>query len=173
MQGGVSVPAGGRLLQIAAVACRSLASLLLALICVLIAAQVAGRNLFNTGMPWADELARFCGVAIVFLCVPLLALRGQHVAMDLASLVLRGRLRRPVALVIELTVLAFACLGLWSLHAFLGRAWKFATPTLGIPNWVFYAPALVGLALLALVAVARIRAIVAGRLPDGNGSPVP
>lgn len=171
MHGGPAWSTGGRILEAAAVGCRILATLLLALLCALVVGQVVGRNLFNTGMPWADELARFCGVAIVFLCVPLLALRGQHVAVDLVPLALPGSWRRPVLLAAELMVLAFAGIGLWALHAFLGRAWKFATPTLGIPNWLFYSPAIICFSLLTLVTLAKVWMIASGRLADSSEEP--
>ncbi len=79
MSNATASPAGGRILASASVLCRTAAILFLALMSVLIVAQVIGRNLFDVGMPWADELSRFSGVALVFLCVPILALRGQHV----------------------------------------------------------------------------------------------
>lgn len=159
-------PTGHGVLEAVAAACRVLAMLLLALMCLLVIGQVVGRNIFNTGMPWADELSRFCGVAIVFLCVPLLALRGQHVAVDMVPMMLPEAQRRWMSLFVELTVLSFAGLALWALYAFLGRAWKFATPTLGIPNWAFYAPAIIGFALLAIITVTRTVAILSGRAPE-------
>ena len=163
MTGGPASTARTGMLEASATACRVAAMLLLALMCGLVVGQVIGRNLFDTGMPWADELSRFCGVAIVFLCIPLLALRGQHVAVDMVPMMLPDRYRRWVSLVVELLVLGFAGLALWALYAFLGRAWKFATPTLGIPNWVFYAPAIIGFALLAVVTVTRLAALLSGR----------
>ncbi|MBP0439491.1 TRAP transporter small permease [Tianweitania sediminis] len=160
-------------LEGAAVACRVFATLLLALMCVLIMGQVVGRNVFNSGMPWADELARFCGVAIVFLCVPLLALRGQHIAVDMVPMMLPVRFRRWQAAVVELLVLAFAGLLLWSLYAFLGRAWKFATPTLGIPNWVFYSPVVVAMLLLLVISGVRFASVVSGRATEARKEMLP
>ena len=173
MTGASARLAAAGVLETLSIACRVLAMLLLAALCVFIVGQVVGRNLFNAGMPWADELARFCGVAIVFLCIPLLALRGQHVAVDMVPMMLPERARRWAAAFSELLVLGFALMALWGLYAFLGRAWKFATPTLGIPNWVFYAPAVVGLALLGAITVFRLAAILSGRLPASPDRPLP
>ena len=156
MEAGTAGLPAGRPLEAVAAACRTVAILLLALMSILVVAQVLGRNLFNVGMPWADELARFCGVSLVFLCVPLLALRGQHVAVDMVPTLLPPRGRHALAVVGEVMVFAFACICLWGLHAFLGRAWKFATPTLAIPNWVLYAPAAIAFALLAVITAARL-----------------
>lgn len=173
MTGGPASTARTGMLEASATACRVAAMLLLALMCGLVVGQVIGRNLFDTGMPWADELSRFCGVAIVFLCIPLLALRGQHVAVDMVPMMLPDRYRRWVSFAVELLVLGFAGLALWALYAFLGRAWKFATPTLGIPNWVFYAPAIIGFALLAVVTVTRLAALLSGRPLEPSDKALP
>ena len=173
MTGQTAQAAAASVLEALASACRTLAMLLLAALCVLVVGQVVGRNLFNAGMPWADELARFCGVAIVFLCIPLLAFRGQHVAVDMVPMMLPERPRRWVSVFSELLVLVFAGLALWGLHAFLGRAGKFATPTLGISNWVFYAPAVIGLGLLAIITLGRLAAILSGGAPESTDKPLP
>jgi TRAP-type C4-dicarboxylate transport system permease small subunit len=173
MSGGTAQTAAAGALEALAKACRTLAMLLLAALCMLVVGQVVGRNLFNAGMPWADELARFCGVAIVFLCIPLLALRGQQVAVDMVPMMLPERARRWASAFSELLVLAFAALTLWGLYAFLGRAWKFATPTLGIPNWVFYGPAVIGFALLAVVTIGRLAMILSGPAPASPDKPLP
>jgi len=143
-------------------ACLNLGIFLLGLMSLLIVAQVLGRNLFNLGMPWADELSRFCGVALVFLGVPLLAVRGSHVAVDMVPSMLPVAGRRACALTVESMVLAFGVVSVWSIYAFLSRAWKFATPTLGIPNWVYYAPAAIALVLLTIITIARIAALLRG-----------
>ncbi|MBB5044908.1 TRAP transporter small permease [Shinella fusca] len=153
---------GGRLLATISRACLNLGILLLAMMSILIVAQVLGRNLFDLGMPWADELSRFCGVALVFLGVPLLALRGSHVAVDMVPTMLPPAGRRACALIVEIMVLAFGAISVWSIYAFLSRAWKFATPTLGIPNWVYYTPAAIALALLTIITVSRIAALLRG-----------
>ena len=153
---------GGPALAPISKACLTTGILLLALMSLLIVVQVAGRNLFDLGMPWADELSRFCGVALVFLGVPLLALRGAHVAVDMVPTMLPPLGRRICILIAELMMLAFAAISVWAIYAFLSRAWKFATPTLGIPNWVYYAPAAIAMALLVIITLSRLSALVRG-----------
>ncbi|MBS9721163.1 TRAP transporter small permease [Tianweitania sp. BSSL-BM11] len=155
-------PPGARALGALATVLRIVATCLLALMTCLIIAQVVGRNLLNSGMPWADELARFCGVALVFLCAPLLALRGQHVAVDMIPSMLPPTPRRIVAILVEAMVLTLSGFFLWGFYAFLGRAWKFATPTLGIPNWIYYAPSVICFLLLAAITLYRMLVLVRG-----------
>lgn len=138
------------------VLCRNLSAGLLALMTVLVVGQVIGRNVFDLGTPWADELARFSGLALVFLCVPLLALRGQHVSVDMIPMALPVRWRRYALMASEVAILTFCVLTLLGFQSFLSRAWKFSTPAMGLPNWVFYAPALLGFLLLLVISALRL-----------------
>jgi TRAP-type C4-dicarboxylate transport system permease small subunit len=167
MNGLTAGTAAGKLLEAACLACRFLAILLLGLMSILVVAQVIGRNFFDVGMPWADELSRFCGVALVFLGAPMLALRGQQVAVDMVPTLLPAAGRRLFIIVAEVMVLLFSAVIIWSLYAFLSRAWKFATPTLGIPNWIYYTPAAICFVLLAMIAVAKLVALLRG---NDNGA---
>jgi TRAP-type C4-dicarboxylate transport system permease small subunit len=38
---------------------------------------------FNAGLPWAEELARYCGLGVVYLTVPLLLLHDKHIKVEL------------------------------------------------------------------------------------------
>ncbi len=155
----------GRALEAASLCCRFLAILFLIVMTVCIVGQVIGRNVFNIGMPWADELSRVSGIAIVFLAVPLLALRGQHVAVDMVPMLLKPRARRIVLVAAELMVLGFSAFMLFALQAFLLRAGKFATPAMGLTNWFVYTPAVIGFALLALVTILRLVVLMRGERP--------
>ncbi|MFC6489466.1 TRAP transporter small permease [Nitratireductor sp. GCM10026969] len=168
---GNTVTAAGRLLDTVSLACRTVAILLLALMFVLVFGQVVGRNVFDLGMPWADEFARFSGIGVVFLCVPLLALRGQHVAVDLVPMMLPRHLRRYAHAFVEIAVLVFCMLTLYGFQSFLSRAGKFATPAIGMPNWLFYAPALLSFVLLLLVAVVRLAGIFSDPASGKDGAP--
>lgn len=57
---------------------------LLVLMAVLVVTQVAARNFYDLGLPWADELARFSGIGLVFLSVSCLA--GRHVLVSVSML---------------------------------------------------------------------------------------
>lgn len=145
---------------------------MLVLMSTLIVLQVTVRNLFDLGLPWANELARFTGVSLVYLVVPYLHLREQFIAVDIVSSRVRGRARAVLRAVIELATLAFAALTLIGFQQFLVVAGTFTTPAMGIPNWMFFLPALVGIILLTLGGVVRIAALLRGRLPDTKSGAV-
>lgn len=134
------------------------AMVLLAVMVVLVLLQIVGRDLMQAGWPWADELARYTGLAVVYLAVPLLLQQDRHVKVDLLSSRLRGRPAVLLQLCNELLTVAFCALFLWGAWGFMQKAAKFSTPALGLPNWMYYLPALVGMAMFTLVALRRLAA---------------
>ncbi len=130
-----------------------LALALLLLLAGLVVLQVVCRDIFDLGLPWADELSRFCGLGLVFLAMPRLLLDDKHVAMDLLPKMLPRKAEAVVSVIAGLLSLAFCGIMFWALYKFLLRAAKFATPAMGIPNLVFYAPAILGFVVFAAVAV--------------------
>ncbi|MDF0601259.1 TRAP transporter small permease subunit [Psychromarinibacter sp. C21-152] len=136
--------------------------LLLVAISALVAGQVVARNVFSLGLPWADELARWFGIALVYLTIPHLLDRGSHIAVEFLPDRLAGKARAAVLAVSDLSVAAFAGISLVAFAGFLDRAARFKTPALGIPNMIFYIPALLGIVLLGLVAILRLAELVRG-----------
>ncbi|WP_108660080.1 TRAP transporter small permease [Acuticoccus kandeliae] len=157
-----------------------LGMVLLSLMATLVVLQVAARNFLDLGLPWADELARFSGIGVVFLTVPYLA--GRHVLVSVSMLpdALGPRGRRALSLVGDLATLLFAALMLWSFAEFLPRAGKFLTPAMRMPNWGYYSLALAGSVMLAIMAATRVGAALTGRDPtspfhesrDDSGLPI-
>jgi TRAP-type C4-dicarboxylate transport system permease small subunit len=163
--GPVMVPAGALrpvLVRLAGL-CEWLAMVLLVAATTLIMLEVFARGVLNIGLPWADELARYCGLGVIFLTVPLLLARDSHVKVDMFFNLLRGTPRRVVAVLNELLILAFCLLFLVSCYWFMQRAGRFSTPALAIPNLVYYLPAMVGMALTTLVAIDRVFGVLRGR----------
>lgn len=147
------------------------AMLFLVIMTALIGIQVGSRNLFNMGLPWADELARFTGLGTVFFTIPLLQYQGRHIAVDVFSNRLSGRAAIILKAVNEIVVLSFCSLLLISFVYFLQRAGHFVTPAVGMPIWLFYSPALVGAVMFTLVACLRlIRILTSGS--TGTAHPV-
>src|SRR5699024_8651416 len=85
----------------------SIAIFMLLLTTTLIVIQIIARNLFEKGLTWADELARYGGLGIVFLAIPLLLLRNGHICVDIISSRLSGVAGRVLRVVNEIIVLLF------------------------------------------------------------------
>ncbi|WP_298018295.1 TRAP transporter small permease subunit [uncultured Castellaniella sp.] len=150
-----------------------LAIVMLLLTTFLVVLQVAARNVWQVGLPWADELARYGGLGIVYLAIPLLLLQNGHIAVDILSSRVKGRAGRVLAVVNEIIILAFCGLFLHGSYLFLMKAGKFSTPALRMPNLIFYLPVVVGVLLFTLVAVLRLTRAVrpASAGADSRGTP--
>lgn len=142
----------------------NLAIFMLLAVTTLVMIQVFARELFNDGAPWADELARFCGLGLIFLAVPLLLLKDGHVRVDMFVNLLPRAPRRVVDILNECLVVLFCVMYLVSGWFFMLRAGKFASPALAIPNLVYYMPAAIGMALTLLAALDRVGSAWRGAL---------
>ena len=145
----------------------------LGMVSVLVVAQVIWSNAFDLGLPWADELARFGGVDVVFLSLPRLLLDGNHIAVDLLPNALPPAKRAILMRINGLLTVVF-CAGItWGLFKFLERAGKFSTPAMEIPNWLYYLPAVLGLGLFGLIALYRLFAATPLPAARSGTEPVP
>lgn len=142
--------------------------LALGVMSVLIAVQVASRNFMNIGLPWADELARLTGLMVVFFTIPYLQYHGRHISVDMVSNQLKGKARLVLQCINELAVLAFMILLVVSFVSYLQQAGHFSTPATGMPNWVFYAPAFIGIISCTLVTAYRLLTFCCGKSIDGS-----
>jgi TRAP-type transport system small permease protein len=133
---------------------------LLLLIVALIVAQIAARNIWSSGLPRAEEITRYAGVLAVYFTAPLLALHGQHVAVDVFANMMPRLPRLICNLLAEASVLAFSALTLWGGWLYLERAWKFKTPALGVRNIWLYGPIMASLLLLCVIALWRMAATI-------------
>lgn len=121
----------------------------------LIMAQILARELFVTGVAWTDEAARYAGLTVIFMATPILLLRNEHVKVDLFLDMLPPARKRMVSFGNDLLMIAFAAMFLIAGWHFLQRAARFSTPAIGMPNLLFYMPAVIGMILLLLVAIER------------------
>jgi TRAP-type C4-dicarboxylate transport system permease small subunit len=162
---GLRVPAGP-LRAVLVPLCRWFEWVAMALLVVCTAAimlEVLARGFFNLGLPGAGEVARYAGLGLIFLTVPLLLAQDAHVKVDMLFNLARGRPRRALAMFNELATLAFCVLFLVSCWYFMQRAARFSTPALSMPNLWYYMPAIAGMVLATLVALDRVLGIFLGR----------
>jgi TRAP-type C4-dicarboxylate transport system permease small subunit len=140
-------------------------------IITLILLQVVAREVFAAGLPWADELARYLGQCVIFLVVPILLANDEHVKVDLFLNMMPAGAQRFVRTANEVLTVVFCALFLLAGWLFMQRAWKFSTPAIGMPNLIWYLPAMIGMTLLLLVAIRRAAAAFAGGPADGSTAP--
>jgi TRAP-type C4-dicarboxylate transport system permease small subunit len=139
----------------------AMALVVLATVAIMI--EVIARGVFAVGLPGVGEVAKWAGLGLIFLTVPLLLARDEHVKVDLLFERSRGTPRRMLGLANEIATCLFCLLFLWACWGFMQRASRFSTPALGIPNLVYYLPAIAGMVLAALVAIDRVAGALMGR----------
>jgi TRAP-type transport system small permease protein len=139
----------------------AMAMLLVATTAIMV--EVVARGVFALGLPGVGEIARFAGLALIFLTVPLLLAKDAHVKVDMFSARARGYSKRALDVFNELATLAFCAMFLLASWWFMQRASRFSTPALEIPNLLYYAPAMAGMLLTTLVAADRLLGLLLGR----------
>ena len=136
----------------------------------LVVMQVIARDGLHLGLAWADELARYAGLTIVYLTAPLLLLQNKHVLVDILVNVLPLRLRAAVGFINEALMVLFCVFFLCGGWMFIQRAGRFSTPALGLPNLFYYAPVMLGMILLFAASLIRLVRLII-RLRRGDLAP--
>lgn len=120
--------------------------------------QIIMRNVFHAGSIQLEELARFSLVSLVFLMIPTLTLRKQHIIVDIVLLYLPQRAKRWTSAVTQMLVMLFGLYILWAIATIMQYNWNVRTPALAMPNVVFYIPmtlgiiAMVGFSMIGMIA---------------------
>lgn len=140
--------ASGRIARALAVATK----LLLAAVVLLVAADVAARNLARP-IAWSVSLTEYLLVYIAFLPMPALVRGKGHVCADFIRAALPAALRRPIE-----TAVYLLCLGICAYLGWIALAHAVTSFASGaydvrsfdMPRWLIYAPMALGLWLSAL-----------------------
>jgi TRAP-type C4-dicarboxylate transport system permease small subunit len=138
---------------------------LVTLMVVLPALQVVMRQLFQAPFIGSEELTRFMLICVVFVTLPYVTASGASIRMEELLVALPRRGRSVMTAIINATgTLAFAVAAVAVAVAML-RNLDNATPTLGIPYWIFFSAALLGFAFAAVESLVQIWKALAGHPP--------
>ncbi|MBI2982218.1 MAG: TRAP transporter small permease [Deltaproteobacteria bacterium] len=98
--------------------------------------QVVARNLFSTGLPWADAVVRLLLLWVGFLGAALATRLNQHLSIDVFTKLLGGRSRKLVGIFIK-SFAAIVCLYLLKSSIEFIRLEKESGSEFftSIPNW--------------------------------------
>ena len=134
---------------------RDLMILILAVMSVIVLANVATRYLSNYSIPWSEELARYLMIWLTFLGIGPVLRAGGHVAIDSLHDSLGPRPARWLRLFIVVLLALFCAVVAWFGSAYVGRTWHQATAVMEIP-FSFVAAAVPSGMVLALWHLAAI-----------------
>ncbi|MCO5119565.1 MAG: TRAP transporter small permease [Burkholderiaceae bacterium] len=119
-------------------------------------AQVVCRYLLSYSLPWADELARFSLVWMVFVGMVATLARGQHVTADVLLERYRGRMRLIMLTLVDLaSILLFGCL-LYGGVKLVEMTGTQMTASLGVPKSWIYAALPIGATLMLIELLLQI-----------------
>jgi TRAP-type transport system small permease protein len=153
------------------VKCEELASVFfLAVILIMIAAQVAARYLFRSPITFSEELARFSMIWLAFISATFVLAHRRHLAVDLLSKYLQRRGRIFLECFSSAIILLCSGLLLPSGLQFVQQMSRVKSAALQIPMSWWYLAAFTGFALLALHSI--IHLILIFRSPE-NEVPTP
>lgn len=120
-------------------------------------AQVVMRNVFVLPFIGAEELTRFLLICLVFLAFPLVVLNGENIVMGEFKAALPARVRAVVDRLVSVLALCATGFVAYVTFANISRNLNNATPTLGIPFWIFLGATFVGFAGAAVVHLIHLR----------------
>jgi C4-dicarboxylate transporter DctQ subunit len=138
----------------------------LAALCLSVFAQIILRNVFSAGSVVLEELARFSLVSLVFLMIPSLTINKQQIIVDFVVNKLPGAARRIVEVLAQLLSIASSVFLIFAIALIMERNWSIRTPAMRMPNYLFYLPVALGIALNVFAALDRM----IGAFADREGS---
>jgi TRAP-type C4-dicarboxylate transport system permease small subunit len=121
------------------------ALILVALMIALPAMQVVLRELLSLPFIGAEELTRFMLICTVFLTLPYVVASGANIRLEEGLLSLPEGLRRIFLIAIAASGAVTFAVAAASVAVAMLRNLQNATPTLGIPYWIFFAATFIGL----------------------------
>ncbi|MGY6632400.1 MAG: TRAP transporter small permease [Alkalilacustris sp.] len=141
--------------------------LCLAVMAVVVFANVGMRYLANASIPWADELARYLMIWMTFLAAGLVLRQGGHVAITSLRDALPGRVQIVLRAALVLLLMAFFAYMVWVGWDYMQRARFQRTPALRLSFSHVYAAMPIGFALLMVhLALVAPRFVTAGRTAE-------
>jgi len=145
---------------------RGVSFVLLALLIATPLAQIVLRSVFNVPMSGAEELTRYFLICAVFLAAPLVTFEGGQIGMEELQAQIPPRPRWWLQLLIEAAGIVFFAFVALAAVLTIGNNLRNQTATLEMPFWLFMAPLMVGMALLAVESAARLAHTWRRRRPE-------
>ena len=120
-------------------------------------AQVIMRGVFVLPFIGAEEFTRFLLICLIFCAYPLVVEHGENIVMGEFKAAMPKRLRGVVNWTISLTAIGVTGFLAYVTATNISKNLTNATPTLGIPFWIFLGATLFGFAGAAVVHLLHLR----------------
>ena len=127
----------------------------LAVMFVIIVFDVMMRSVFNSPLPWPQEMAQFAVIHVTYIGAAVAFRGAHHISINVVTARLSQRNQERIVVINQFILLPFLLVLLWStwniLHETMG-----STPVLRLPMWMYYFPVFAGSAAIVFYAVAEI-----------------
>lgn len=120
-------------------------------------AQVVMRNVFALPFIGAEELTRFLLICLIFCAYPLVVQNGENIVMGEIKAALPAKIRGIINVTISISAICITGFLAWVTATTISKNLNNATPTLGIPFWLFLGATLFGFAGAVLVHIIHLR----------------
>ena len=129
-----------------------LIAVMLPLMVVVIFVGTAGRYSKLFLLPWAEELARYLMIWVVFLGIGAGAKRNAHFVVEVLMLILPKSLKKCLRVFTTLFIVAFMAALIYYSRTLISRimGMQQVSPSMHIPIWTIYLAIPVGCALMAV-----------------------
>jgi TRAP-type C4-dicarboxylate transport system permease small subunit len=112
--------------------------------------QVMMREGFNKPFIGAEELTRFMLICVVFITLPYVVVSGANIRLEEGIQHMPAGLQRITRAVIALSAMVTFAIAAVAVGVATMRNLQNATPTLGIPYWIFFSASLIGFLVASL-----------------------
>ena len=117
---------------------------------LLAAGQIVLRNVFDNGLVWAEPLLRILVLWVGMVGAIAASRENRHIAIDMLSRYLRGRLLGIVVLLISIFTCAICALLAWHTFRFVRDEYLYSdVEVAGLPIWLWQSILPFGFALIA------------------------
>ena len=142
----------------------------IAVMMLLVVADVVGRRVFNHPVPGTLELIQYLFIIVVFYSIVYCELRRRHIIVDAFVSRLRPKVRNAMDSVIYVFFLGISCLLTWQLVLYLVQVWQtgMSSAVLRVPAFPFTALALLGSALFSLMLLTNLLQFILGGPRNGG-----
>jgi TRAP-type C4-dicarboxylate transport system permease small subunit len=139
---------------------------LLLVLLLVVGLQIFSRYVLNHSLFWSEELARYLFIYLVFLGSATVLRQRRHIQVSFFAERLPPPLRRSVAILVDLLLLAFVGTVFWQSVQLALLVWTVPTAAMLIP-WTFvYLGILLGMAAMVLVVLGRLWGHLTGRTEE-------
>jgi tripartite ATP-independent transporter DctM subunit len=125
---------------------------------VLVLANIFARSYLEHSFLWADEVARVALTMLAFLGGTVAYRRRNHACVNIVLDLLPDHVARVLRVLADVVVLGTAVLAFWTSWEFVASSWSERTPILEVPAGIIALPLPLSMVLMAVYAVAFLRA---------------